>query len=243
MPLKKCTTDNKNGYKWGNEGTCYPGPEGKKKAIKQGLAIEGPEKFSQKALVESYIYFNKQDIKTVTDWMYNEGYDYGDIAATASILSSHVVADKWDKIDKKELKRDTKKEKKEHEKDAIKDDKEKLKRLKKDPPSEKKKRETKDLKKDERYDKKDAKSASDKEEYRQDKREMDSETLRERLKHHKDAVKNLEREIKDLKKDKKEDERDVKTESKGDDVAGYPPNCNKGYVEKNSKCVPTNETD
>ena len=217
MPLKQCTTDNKNGYQWGNEGTCYPGPEGKKKAIKQGLAIEGPEKFSQKALeerdeVESRIYLNKQDIKTVTDWMYNEGYDYGDIAATASILSSHVAADKWDKIDKKELKRDTKKEQKEHEKDAIKDDKEKLKRLKKDPPSEKKKRETKDLKKDERYDKRDAKSASDKEEYRQDKREMDSETLRERLKHHKDAVKNLEREIKDLKKDKREDERDVRKE-------------------------------
>ena len=248
MPLKKCTTDNKNGYKWGNEGTCYPGPEGKKKAIKQGLAIEGPEKFSQKALeeqdeVESHICLNKQDIKTVTDWMYNEGYDYGDIAATVSILSSHVTSGKWDKIDKKELKRDTKKEKKEHEKDAIKDDKEKLKRLKKDPPSEKKKRETKDLKKDERYDKRDAKSASDKEEYRQDKREMDSETLRERLKHHKDAVKNLEREIKDLKKDKREDERDVKTESKGDDVAGYPPSCNKGYVEKDGKCVPVNETD
>ena len=72
---------------------------------------------------------------------------------------------------------------------------------------------------------------------------MDSETLRERLKHHKDAVKNLEREIKDLKKDKKEDERDVKTESKGDDVAGYPPSCNEGYVEKDGKCVPVNETD
>ena len=98
MPLKKCTTDNKNGYKWGNEGTCYPGPEGKKKAIKQGLAIEGPEKFSQKAVEErdevgSRIYLNKQDIKTVTDWMYNEGYDYGDIAATAFPLQCALTAD------------------------------------------------------------------------------------------------------------------------------------------------------
>ena len=89
MPLKRCTTDNKSGYKWGNEGKCYTGPEGKKKAIKQGLVIEGPEKFSQKALEvdirltksgmklnRTYILI-KQDIKTVTDWMYNEGYDYG----------------------------------------------------------------------------------------------------------------------------------------------------------------------
>ena len=129
MPLKKCTIDDKSGYKWGNEGKCYTGPNAKKEAIKQGLAIEGPEKFSQKALevisdyeerdeVEAYIYLNKQDIKTVTDWMYNEGYDYGNIVATTSTLT--VQADK---------------------------------------------------------------------------------------------------------------------------IAGYPPNCNEGYVEKNSKCVPVNETD
>ena len=104
MPLKKCTIDNKSGYKWGNEGKCYTGPEGKKKAIKQGLVIEGPEKFSQKALeeisdyeerdeVESHIYLNKRDIKTVTDWMYNEGYDYGNIVATAFPLRCAVTAD------------------------------------------------------------------------------------------------------------------------------------------------------
>ena len=27
-------------------------------------------------------------------------------------------------------------------------------------------------------------------------------------------------------------------ESYSDEKAGYPPNCNKGYVEKNGKCVP-----
>ena len=104
MPLKRCTTDNKSGYKWGNEGKCYTGPNAKKEAIKQGLAIEGPEKFSQKALevipdyedrdeVEAHIYLNKQDIKTVTDWMYSEGYDYGDIAATAFPLRCALTAD------------------------------------------------------------------------------------------------------------------------------------------------------
>ena len=36
---------------------------------------------------------------------------------------------------------------------------------------------------------------------------MDSETLREKLKHHKDAIKNIEREIRDLEKDKREDKR------------------------------------
>jgi|TARA_R110000751_G_scaffold74674_1_gene150786 hypothetical protein len=59
----------------------------------------------------------------------------------------------WDKIDKKELKRDSKKEKGEHEKDAVKDDKSKIKKLKKGEPSEKKRAEIHDLKKDEKYDK------------------------------------------------------------------------------------------
>ena len=56
----------------------------------------------------------------------------------------------WDKIDKKELKRDSKKEKGEHEKDAVKDDKSKIKKLKKGKPSEKKSVEIHDLKKDEK---------------------------------------------------------------------------------------------
>ena len=50
MPLKKCSEDKQSGWKWGDQGKCYTGPEGKKKAIKQGVAIEGPEKFS-------YIFF------------------------------------------------------------------------------------------------------------------------------------------------------------------------------------------
>tara|TARA_R100000008_G_scaffold86724_1_gene81136 strand:- start:1463 stop:2527 length:1065 start_codon:yes stop_codon:yes gene_type:complete len=53
----------------------------------------------------------------------------------------------------------------------------------------------------------------EREEYRQDKGELDSETLKERLKHHEDAVKNLKKEIESLKKDEKEDVKDVKSES------------------------------
>jgi hypothetical protein len=48
MPLKKCSEDKKSGWKWGDQGKCYTGPEGKRKAIRQGVAIEGPEKFSKK---------------------------------------------------------------------------------------------------------------------------------------------------------------------------------------------------
>tara|TARA_Y100001938_G_scaffold10048_1_gene12397 strand:- start:249 stop:1193 length:945 start_codon:yes stop_codon:yes gene_type:complete len=59
----------------------------------------------------------------------------------------------YEKIDEKELKRDTKKEKVEHEKDAISDDKSKIKKLEKGKPSAKKTREKKDLKKDIKYDK------------------------------------------------------------------------------------------
>ena len=58
----------------------------------------------------------------------------------------HVTKTKkqWDKIDKKELKKDTKKQKEKHEKDAVEDDKNKLQKLKKGEPSEKKKAEKKD---------------------------------------------------------------------------------------------------
>lgn len=49
MPLQTCTLDDKPGYRWGDAGKCYtyePGNEAsrkaaKKKAIRQGVAIEG----------------------------------------------------------------------------------------------------------------------------------------------------------------------------------------------------------
>lgn len=39
MPVQKCTKDGQSGWQWGNQ-TCYTGPGAKKKAIKQGVAIE-----------------------------------------------------------------------------------------------------------------------------------------------------------------------------------------------------------
>jgi hypothetical protein len=39
MPLKQCQINGKSGWKWGNEGTCYTGPNGKRSAIAQAIAI------------------------------------------------------------------------------------------------------------------------------------------------------------------------------------------------------------
>ena len=259
MPLKNCNVDGKAGYQWGDQGKCYTGPGAKKKALKQGVAVEGPEKFSEYMKNRGEV-LSEAEIKEIIDFMYDEGYGIAAITATTITLqkirapkdgkmgadgyyvhmkknndkkkkdskkdskgTSGKTKIEWDKVDRKELKRDTKKEKKEHEKDAVKDDDEKIKRLKKDPSSEKKKSEIRDLEKDKKYDKKGAKSASDRQrherldrdEKRQDKSELDSDTLRQRIEHHKDAIKNLEREIKDLEKDKREDKKDIKEESRG----------------------------
>jgi hypothetical protein len=40
MPLMQCTKDGQKGYKWGQSGTCYVGPDAKEKALEQGRAIE-----------------------------------------------------------------------------------------------------------------------------------------------------------------------------------------------------------
>jgi hypothetical protein len=39
MPLKRCQENNQKGWKWGDEGKCYTGEDGKEKALQQGRAI------------------------------------------------------------------------------------------------------------------------------------------------------------------------------------------------------------
>jgi hypothetical protein len=39
MPVKKCQSGGKSGWKYGDTGKCYTGKDAKKKAIKQGLAV------------------------------------------------------------------------------------------------------------------------------------------------------------------------------------------------------------
>lgn len=40
MPVQRCQKDGKDGWKWGEQGTCYTGANGKAQAEKQGRAIE-----------------------------------------------------------------------------------------------------------------------------------------------------------------------------------------------------------
>lgn len=39
MPIKECQINGEKGYKWGDQGKCYIGPDAKQKAINQGIAI------------------------------------------------------------------------------------------------------------------------------------------------------------------------------------------------------------
>jgi len=77
MPLKKCSEGGKSGWKWGNQGHCYTGPGAKKKAIKQGIAVEGPDKFAQIASAE-----NDEPISSdeLVDAMVEVGYGPVEIA-------------------------------------------------------------------------------------------------------------------------------------------------------------------
>lgn len=37
MPLKRCSEDEKSGWKWGDSGKCYTGRDAKKKPLNKGL--------------------------------------------------------------------------------------------------------------------------------------------------------------------------------------------------------------
>jgi|GEM_PF-1507088 len=71
MPLKKCADNDKSGWKWGDEGKCYVGPDGKKKAIKQGIAIEGPQKFTEMAKLHEFP-LTDGDIEYALECAYNQ---------------------------------------------------------------------------------------------------------------------------------------------------------------------------
>ena len=85
MPLKTCNVDGKTGYQWGEQGKCYTGPDAKKNALKQGVAVEGPEKFAQymKSKGEE---LSEGEIKAIVTLMHDEGYSIGEITATTLTL-------------------------------------------------------------------------------------------------------------------------------------------------------------
>ena len=85
MPLKRCSESKESGWKWGDSGKCYTGRDAKKKAIKQGVAIEGPKKFQQMASSFEEP-MNQDDIESVIEFMYEEKYNSALIAATSVAL-------------------------------------------------------------------------------------------------------------------------------------------------------------
>jgi hypothetical protein len=81
MPLQRCG-DGGKGWRWGKSGKCYLGPGAKKKAIKQGLAVEGPDKFKKVASLAEYLtlFLADEDLEEVekiqhdTDYSQNRPY-------------------------------------------------------------------------------------------------------------------------------------------------------------------------
>lgn len=89
MPLKRCNDNNKSGWKWGDSGKCYTGPDAKQLAIKQGIKIEGPDKFSQKAQDEG-LDINETEVAFISDLLYEDGFSIGQVVAVVSALNSIV---------------------------------------------------------------------------------------------------------------------------------------------------------
>jgi hypothetical protein len=89
MPLKKCSENEKSGWKWGDSGKCYTGKDAKKKAIKQGVAIEGPKKFQQMASSFEDP-FTEEDINIAIESMCELDYRPVLVAATSIALKNIV---------------------------------------------------------------------------------------------------------------------------------------------------------
>ena len=87
MPLKKCSNDGKSGYKWGDSGNCYTGPDAKKKAIKQGIAIEGPEKFTKMAK-EYGMNVDASEIEFIVSCIYDASISHASVELTAALNQS-----------------------------------------------------------------------------------------------------------------------------------------------------------
>ena len=78
----------------------------------------------------------------------------------------------------------------------------------------------------------------ERQEYDQDKGELSKDTLKQKLKHHEDAIKNLKKEIESLEKDKSEDQKDVKQESSAEltkQQKKLPPALQKAILKKSKK--------
>jgi len=77
MPIKQCQINGKNGWKYGDEGTCYTGPEGKRKAISQAIAIISSNPKEVTKLAESYTDYPEaasENAKIALRWAEKNGW-------------------------------------------------------------------------------------------------------------------------------------------------------------------------
>ena len=81
MPVKQCELDNKPGFKWGDEGTCYTYDDqvskniARNKAIRQGQAIEISQLFVNNKVSFDYDdTLTREDIQEKALQLINSGY-------------------------------------------------------------------------------------------------------------------------------------------------------------------------
>lgn len=75
MPLKQCQIDGKSGWKYGDSGKCYTGPEAKRKAIMQGIAIGEGELKLKEIRYDDYPKGAIENAKRVLKWIEEKGRD------------------------------------------------------------------------------------------------------------------------------------------------------------------------
>lgn len=77
MPIKRCEKDGKAGFKYGDEGTCYTGPNGKEKAIRQAIAISKSvgEGIHLEETYNDYPKGARENARRVLDWIDEYGRD------------------------------------------------------------------------------------------------------------------------------------------------------------------------
>lgn len=76
MPLQRCKSGGVSGWRWGDAGKCYTGKDAKKRAIKQGIAVEGPDQFRAEAEADAVIEVMLLDGSRAFDYSFdNEFFD------------------------------------------------------------------------------------------------------------------------------------------------------------------------
>lgn len=78
MPIKRCQENGKSGFKYGDLGTCYTGPNAKEKAIRQAIAISKSIPGEGLKLQKTYNDYPKaasENAKRALDWIEKYGRD------------------------------------------------------------------------------------------------------------------------------------------------------------------------